>query len=108
MLAGPLVLQVSSARDITQPEKGVGGDGHKRMMFLLLTDGRSICRCLEYKSVNDLSKAMAPGTKVQIKNAVVRLGIILLEPKSVQVGSLIGCLNGFASCALQMAVHSHL
>ncbi|GMH33214.1 hypothetical protein BSKO_01048 [Bryopsis sp. KO-2023] len=82
---GPVVLQVSSARDITRPEKGVASDGGKRMMFLTLTDGRSTCRCLEYKQVSSLSDAMAPGTKIVLRNATVKAGVIILDTKSIQV-----------------------
>lgn len=109
VVAGPIVLQVLSVRDITRPEKGVGGDGHKRMMFLLLTDGRSNCRCLEYKPVGDLSEAMAPGTKVLIKNAAVKLGIILLDPRSIQVGpSMKGYWSVLVQCISFVSVPNQL
>ena len=85
-VAGPLVLQVESSRDVTKPERGVTpGDTPNRLLMLVLTDGRSKCRCIEHKPCPQLKTSLAPGTKIVLKGAQVKSGIILCDPKTIEV-----------------------
>ena len=43
-------------------------------------------KAAEHKRIDALSDLLPPGTKIQIKGATVRMGVIMLEPKNVKVG----------------------
>eukprot|EP00803_Ostreobium_quekettii_P001283 evm.model.scf_105.8 EVM.evm.TU.scf_105.8 scf_105:86719-93071(-) len=85
-LAGPFVLQVESVRDVTKPDRGIAaGETPNRLLMLVLTDGQTKCRCIENRFCPALSTNISPGTKVLLRSAQVKSGIVLCEPKSVEV-----------------------
>lgn len=50
-----------------------------------LTDGKLSCIAAEFKSVPQLTEELPPGTKVCLTNASVKLGVVLLDSKCIQV-----------------------
>ena len=85
-LAGPFVLQVESVRDVTKPDRGIAaGETPNRLLMLVLTDGQTKCRCIENRFCPALNTNISPGTKVVLRNAQVKSGIVLCDPKSVEV-----------------------
>ncbi|KAI7838895.1 hypothetical protein COHA_007360 [Chlorella ohadii] len=85
-VAGPLVLQVSAVSDISQPSRASGDTERKgRILRLKLTDGRSSCVGIEFAPLPYSLEQLCPGTKVRLHNVTVRLGVLLLEPKAIEV-----------------------
>ena len=58
-----------------------------RLLQLKLTDGKTTCKALEHAACPFLDiKELAPGTKLRVTGTVpVKLGLLLLEAKLVQV-----------------------
>ena len=87
-LAGAHVLQVVAADNVAQPSKhgsrGSGAGG--RLLRLKLTDGKTTCTALELHPTPCLDGDLPPGTKVCLKNAPVRAGLVMLDPKCTKVG----------------------
>ncbi|CAH8286144.1 unnamed protein product [Eruca vesicaria subsp. sativa] len=87
-LQGPKVLQISSVRDVTKSsaEEFLGSSTGKRVLKLVLTDGKIEISALEYSHIPSLNNDVVPGTKVRLENkAVVRDGLVCLTPKEVTV-----------------------
>ncbi|KAJ0266429.1 Tudor domain protein [Hirschfeldia incana] len=87
-LQGPKVLQISSVRDVTKSsaEEFLGSSTGKRVLKLVLTDGKIEISALEYSHIPSLNNDVTPGTKVRLENkAVVRDGLVCLTPKEVTV-----------------------
>jgi tudor domain-containing protein 3 len=53
-----------------------------------LTDGKQTCTAVEFKPTAQISEDIPPGTKLCLTNVTVKLGVLLLEPKVVQVSGL--------------------
>ncbi|CAG9467394.1 unnamed protein product [Pedinophyceae sp. YPF-701] len=82
VLEGPVVLQVLDCTDVSVPVQtgSFGGNGAgRRIVRLKLTDGRAICYAVEYRRVSQITKELAPGTKIQLRNARIAGGTVLLE-----------------------------
>lgn len=76
-----------------------------RLMRLKLTDSKLTCIAAEFKPVPQLSEDLPPGTKVCCTNASVKLGVLLLDAKSVQVTSCFSRQNlGHCFCEAIRAV----
>lgn len=58
---------------------------HCRLLRLKLTDSKLSCIAAEFKAVPQLSEDLPPGTKVCCTNVSVKLGVLLLDAKSIQV-----------------------
>ncbi|XP_056846693.1 uncharacterized protein LOC108818020 isoform X2 [Raphanus sativus] len=87
-LQGPKVLQISSVRDVTKSsaEEFLGSSTGKRVLKLVLTDGKTEISALEFSHIPSLNNDVTPGTKVRLENkAVVRDGLVCLTPKEVTV-----------------------
>ncbi|XP_009120842.1 tudor domain-containing protein 3 isoform X1 [Brassica rapa] len=87
-LQGPKVLQISSVRDVTKSsaEEFLGSSTGKRVLKLVLTDGKIEISALEYSHIPSLNNDVTPGTKVRLENkAVVREGLVCLTSKEVTV-----------------------
>ncbi|KAL0052226.1 hypothetical protein WJX82_010182 [Trebouxia sp. C0006] len=83
-LKGAHVLQIMSMEDVSKPSKGVGVLA-QRLLRLKLTDGKLSCIAAEFKPVPQLTEDLPPGTKLCCTNATVRLGVLLLDAKCIQV-----------------------
>ncbi|KAL3148086.1 hypothetical protein ABBQ38_014371 [Trebouxia sp. C0009 RCD-2024] len=83
-LKGGHVLQITNCEDVSKPSKGVGTSTH-RLLRLKLTDGKLSCIAAEFKSVPQLHEELPPGTKVLLTNASVKLGVVLLDARNIQV-----------------------
>lgn len=58
----------------------------RRLLRLKLTDGRTTCTAVEFKPVPALEpEHLVPGVKLCLTGASVKLGVILLDPKCIQV-----------------------
>lgn len=88
-LPGPYVLQVISITDTSQPTRfqDFSSAIKGRILRLKLTDGKVNCVAVEYQPLPSVVKIdmLIPGTKVQLKNVLVRSGVILLESTSFKV-----------------------
>ncbi len=63
-----------------------------RMLRLKLTDGKTTCKAVEMRPLPDMStEELPPGTKVCISNASVKAGLLLLDSKSIKVGTSSTC-----------------
>ena len=58
-----------------------------RLLRLKLTDSKLSCIAAEFKPVPQLSEDLTPGTKVCCTNVSVKLGVLLLDAKSIQVNA---------------------
>ncbi|KAL4450546.1 hypothetical protein ABPG77_000902 [Micractinium sp. CCAP 211/92] len=85
-LTGPLVLQVSSVADISQPSRASGDSERKgRILRLKLTDGRGSCVGVELQPLPLSMEQLCPGTKVRLRGATVRCGVLLLGPRCLEL-----------------------
>lgn len=85
-LKGPVVLQVNSVANVSQPSRRQHEDSNPRMLLLKLTDGSTTASAIEYERISDLSTKVPPGTKLLIKNSLkICSGKILLMCNSCQV-----------------------
>lgn len=83
LIPSAMVLQLVEAIDISQPKR-FQGDSSQRMLRLKLTDGVSSCVAVEYESLQSIkSKDLVPGVKILLHSPLIRNGIVLLEPKSI-------------------------
>lgn len=69
-----------------------------RLLRLKLTDGKLSCIAAEFKSVPQLHEELPPGTKVLLTNASVKLGVVLLDARNIQVCAL--ALLLIAQCSI--------
>ncbi|XP_073321636.1 recQ-mediated genome instability protein 1 [Pagrus major] len=109
-LNGTFCVQVDSLLDISQPAYGQmqklkGTDCANdevsavtqatqrswearptRMLLLQVTDGVQSLEAMEYQSIPELSTALRPGAKLQLRGQMVcRLGVLLLGPSNIKV-----------------------
>nr|GLL27296.1 tudor domain-containing protein 3 [Ipomoea trifida] len=87
-LRGPLVLQISSVRDIScsKMTESSGNTKNRRLLRLKLTDGHSEVTAIEYSYIPTIPDDVIPGTKVRLENkTVVRSGIVCLNAKTIVV-----------------------
>lgn len=90
VLKGPVVLQVSKIRDVSQPkatESFRGAESVGRMLKVTLTDGHSIVTGVETDAqMKNLSISTPPGTKVKLSGSVpMEHGFLLLSSDNCQV-----------------------
>eukprot|EP00200_Dunaliella_tertiolecta_P009469 CAMPEP_0202374094 /NCGR_PEP_ID=MMETSP1127-20130417/4995_1 /ASSEMBLY_ACC=CAM_ASM_000462 /TAXON_ID=3047 /ORGANISM="Dunaliella tertiolecta, Strain CCMP1320" /LENGTH=402 /DNA_ID=CAMNT_0048971161 /DNA_START=1186 /DNA_END=2391 /DNA_ORIENTATION=+ len=83
-IPGPVVLQVQAIKDVSKSSTSLSS-GSARLLMLKLTDGKVNAKAAEHKRIDALNDMLPPGTKIQIKGATVRMGVIMLEPKCVKV-----------------------
>ena len=84
----PMVLQLVESIDIMQPIRlqDLHGNPTRRMLRLKLTDGETTCVCVEYEYLNNIkNKDLVPGVKVKLMSPLVRFGVVLLQPKTVEI-----------------------
>ncbi len=61
----------------------------RRLLCWKLTDGKTSCKALEFRPVAGAEgSAVAPGAKVVLAGAIAKLGIILVDGKSLKVPDL--------------------
>lgn len=87
-LAGPHILQLVSAVDVAQPQlfQDAPSDRKGRLLRLKLTDGHRSCVGVEYLPLGSLrSPDLVPGVKVLIRGVLIRVGVLLLEPKCIEL-----------------------
>ncbi|XP_052184106.1 uncharacterized protein LOC127796081 [Diospyros lotus] len=87
-LAGPKVLQISSARDISRSSIAeISENSHtRRLLRLILTDGHSEVTAIEYSHIPSIANDVITGTKVRIgKRAAVHSGVLCLNPEVITV-----------------------
>ena len=57
-----------------------------RLLQLKLTDGKTSCKALEFRPAPQLDLSqLAPGTKVQLSNASIKLGLVLVDARNIHV-----------------------
>lgn len=84
-LVGPVVLQVVSVANISQPSRRQSEDSQPRVLQLRMTDGHIRCVGVEKEHIASVSASRtAPGTKVRIANCEVLHGKLLLNPNNVE------------------------
>ncbi|GAB2300385.1 hypothetical protein Dimus_034427 [Dionaea muscipula] len=84
-LLAPKVLQIASVRDVSR-SSFADGSKSRRLLKMILTDGRSQITAIEYSSIDSLPDDVVPGTKVRLeKKAIVRSGIVCLSPDVVTI-----------------------
>ena len=85
-LEGPIVLQITSVANISQPSKRQHEDCTPRVLLIKLNDGHTSANAIEYERVPEISCKIAPGTKILIKNSVkIFCGKIFLNAKSCRI-----------------------
>jgi hypothetical protein len=85
-LDGPVVLQVISVTNVSQPTKRQHEDSHPRLLLMKLSDGHSSACAMEYEHIPEMNTKVAPGTKILVTSAVkICGGKILLSSKSCRV-----------------------
>jgi hypothetical protein len=92
VITGPVVLQVSSVANISQPAKRQHEDSNPRLLLIKLTDGHTSAYAMEYEAISTLSTKLPPGTKIKLSGETkVCHGKLLLTPSNVSV--LGGCVD---------------
>jgi hypothetical protein len=87
-LPGPFILQLVDATDISLPSRIADNslDRKQRLLRLMLTDGSTKVRGLEYTALDTVkSSSLIPGTKLKITNVLLRWGFLWLDSKNVEV-----------------------
>lgn len=85
----------------------------RRLLRVQLTDGKATCCAAEYKHTPQLHDELPPGTKLALTNVQIKLGVLLLDQKTVKVGTP-ACLWGAdatactRNAALQCGAAAHL
>ena len=103
LLAGPCVLQMEQALNISQNEEARRTDpdaadsGPWRTLKLLLTDGYQTVVGMELRRVPSLNSRTPPGTKLVLRGVPVSHGVLLLTPANTVV--LGGGLKGPSQAA---------
>ena len=69
-----------------------------RLLRVQLTDGQVTCCAAEFKHTPQLHDELPPGTKLALTNVQIKLGVLLLDQKSVKVG-IPACLWGVDATA---------
>jgi hypothetical protein len=110
LLPGPLVLQLVSWRDVSQPQAASAeGGGSNRLLVLTLTDGTATCEALEYMPLKQLSAAAlhsSEGVKLQLRGVPVHDGMLLLGDACV--GVLGGSVAAIQEAAQQQRAQQQL
>ena len=70
-----------------------------------LTDGKATCCAAEFKHTPQLHDQLPPGTKLALTNVQIKLGVLLLDQKTVKVGTT-ACLWG-ADAIVLMRFHQN-
>jgi hypothetical protein len=79
-LRGPIILQVSSFSNISQPLKRQQDDAFPRLLQLKLTDGHMTVTGIEFEQITEFNK-LSPGMKLLLSEGTrVYCGKILLTP----------------------------
>ncbi|GAV88718.1 DUF1767 domain-containing protein [Cephalotus follicularis] len=88
-ILGPIILQISSVRDISvnsMERFSKNSSKNKRLLRLGLTDGHTEITAIEYSQLPLIPDDVVPGTKVRLENKViVRSGIACLNPKVISL-----------------------
>lgn len=85
ILRGPIILQVSSICNLSQPSKRQHEDSTPRVMQLKLTDGHMTITAIEFEYIPEFSK-LYPGIKIQLLDGIrLFCGKILLTSKYCRV-----------------------
>ncbi|CAH9089446.1 unnamed protein product [Cuscuta epithymum] len=87
-LQSPIVLQISSVRDVSSSKvtENSGNAKSRRLLRLKLTDGHYEVTAIEYSYIPSIPDDVIPGTKVRLENKTIVLsGIVCLNAKAVTV-----------------------
>jgi len=79
------VLQVLSVEDVSHPTSRQDSDNKRRLLKICLTDGISKCTAVEYRRLSMLSLRTPPGSKLLVKEPMMRAGMLWLEEADVEV-----------------------
>lgn len=92
---GTFVLQIQEFRDISQPQTEEIADEKEevvkiqnskfRTLRLEVTDGTQKFYCLEFENCPQLSSDVKVGCKIRIKDPHVKRGMMMLNPKKLEV-----------------------
>jgi tudor domain-containing protein 3 len=81
------VVQLVRVADVSRPLQTAdrAGSGARRLLRLTVTDGHREAKAAEYQPIKQLQPDMRPGTKLQLCNVVIFMGVMLLTEQSVRV-----------------------
>ena len=83
-LPGIVLLQVSSARNISAPSIRQHDQQHPRMLGVTLTDGHAKCQAVEYSPIKEINlKDLLPGTKIIVRDLELVDGVALLTAEHI-------------------------
>jgi len=81
-----VIFQIQKIRNISAPKANEDSQAAPRMLKIILTDGHSHCQAIEIENQPGLNLSKtAPGVKILITRATVRLNYIILSANSCKI-----------------------
>eukprot|EP01080_Neovahlkampfia_damariscottae_P009870 gene9870-2192_t len=92
-IKGPHVIQINKVRDISRPmceeleetENKYSATNKFRTLMIEFTDGNQTFKGMEYRHINSMNTNTPKGTKIVVKDVLVRRGILLLIPQCIKI-----------------------
>eukprot|EP01117_Protostelium_nocturnum_P011159 TRINITY_DN4053_c0_g1_i4.p1 TRINITY_DN4053_c0_g1~~TRINITY_DN4053_c0_g1_i4.p1 ORF type:complete len:529 (-),score=195.76 TRINITY_DN4053_c0_g1_i4:202-1788(-) len=84
-ISGSHLFQVEDSINIGENYESRGSESRGRCMKVNLSDGMNDIWAFEYQRIPQFSVQIPPGTKIEITDATVRRGMILLTPLNTKV-----------------------
>lgn len=92
-LKGPVVLQIISVGNISQPLRSRDENAQPRLLSIVVSDGTTKVTGLEIEPLSDINASTPPGGKVLYLGGTVRYGKLLFTPNNFQyIGGLVNHL----------------
>lgn len=81
-LKGPVVLQIVSIGNITQPLRRRDENTQPRLLAIQLSDGTTKVTGIEIEALSDINANTPPGGKILYLGGIIRFGKLLLTPNN--------------------------
>lgn len=92
-LKGPVVLQIISVGNISQPLRSRDENAQPRLLSIVVSDGTTKVTGLEIEPLSDINASTPPGGKVLFLGGIVRYGKLLFTPNNFQyIGGVVNHL----------------
>ena len=84
-LKGPFFLQIDEHINIGEANETRGQESNKRCLKVKISDGTQSFYGFEYRQVPGFGVDMPPGTKILLREVMMRRGLAMLQPERIDV-----------------------
>mmetsp|Transcript_28902 Transcript_28902/g.44708 ORF Transcript_28902/g.44708 Transcript_28902/m.44708 type:complete len:197 (-) Transcript_28902:1677-2267(-) len=84
-LKGPFFLQIDEILNIGEANETRDQESNKRCLKVKMSDGTQSFYGFEYRRVPDFHVNMKPGTKVLLREVMMRRGLAMLQPERIDM-----------------------